>query len=400
MGITCLLLPLLWQYNTDWKYFESGHYTEFFGIALILLTVSILYYFQKQISKWTYLLSGILASSSILLKEPFIFSFIAVYLLVLYDSGWRIKKTLPFILGASLPLLLLAMYLLLNGALTSFISYIQFAFSYASPVDKGSLRDIMQLWCDHWIAVAPILSFLIIPFLLSLFNFRHSIQFNIFPFFLILLALSSAIFPYLGSQLYNHYFIPIQFVVSFCIIFGMHWVWVDLPEALTASKTEEKIWNLWSVWILWLLFVWNLCMPIKNGYEYFIKNTYSMATKPNTEKQFISKNIPQKSTLYVEHEAMGRYYLYHKGAYRHTKFPTPHIVYFGTEKANTQQEINRKRIVQEFVQNPPEFILGRKTPGTSMVYCGLSDYIANEYRLRDSIFATEGEWLYLRERKR
>lgn len=400
LGITCLLLPLLWQFNSDWKYFESGHYTEFFGVVLVMLSAVILHHYQRQHSKWVYFLSGIFAVSSVLLKEPFIFLFIVVFLLALFYSKWKLNKILPFAFGASFPVILLSIYLIWNGAFGSFVTYFQFAFSYASPKDQSPFSDTILLWYENWISAAPILAFLTIPFLLSLFDLKRLKHTDIFPLFLIILLISAAIFPYLGSQLYNHYFIPMQFVVSLCILWGIHWVWVDLPEGLHASKTAEKMWYYGIVWLLWLLFVWNLCMPIKNGYEYFIKNTYSIATKPNTEKRFISKNIPPKSTLYIEHEAMGRYYLYHNGPYRHTKFPTPHIVYFGTEKANTQQELNREMIRKEFGQNPPDFILGRKNPGTSMVYCGLADFIIEEYPIKDSIVATEGEWLYLRERKR
>lgn len=392
--IACILLPFIWQQIIDWKFFESGHYTEFYGIVLIMFSAALMRWNVSKIGLLRYFIMGVFMAYSVLIKEPFVFIFIAVSI-YFSITHFRNKPILnAYWAGVAMPIVLFIAYLSLHSIWSEYFSYLNFAMHYSAENKNHTAWQNFLDWRQYWLLAFPLITVVFLPFFLSFLDLSFQRKNQFFAFLLVAIFLASWVFPTLGGQLYMHYFLPSHIVLAVMLLQSIYWFLEILPQRLPIKNWEIGTRILLALWMLWMLKPYVL-----QGMVFFYTQTYKLHQTMQKEKTAVQQLIPAEESVFVEHEGMGRFYLYHPKTFPNHPFPCPYIAYFGTETPNEAQMGNRQMLKAAFDKNPPQWIIGRKTPGTSMVYAGLVETIENTYRLTDSLMSTEGEMLYIRRRK-
>lgn len=383
------LLLLSWEFIADWKYFESGHFTEFFGASLLVCSLAMVKSRAFLYHYFTFL-TGLIIGFSVLIKEPFLPVTFLIGLYGFIHSGKKNKIIL--ISGIITPILVFLSYLIWYNAFRDYLIYLQFALNYSSGETGFTIPEFKLLWLNQ---PSYIKLFIVIIFL-NILDYKRMGADTFISVLYWFLVLSSLVFLYIPNHIYGHYHIP--FFMLFCIlaINSVLWAIADLPASVLDLLGNGKIKAAFYIIIIFL-FALAVYKPVSKAFSKFSFQLYQLKFNPEHEKKAFKSKIQMNDKLFVEHEFYGRFYLYHEVFYP-VKFVTPYYGYFGVTNPNMREKANRSLLTGQLQSTPPDIILGRKKPGVAFWKCGLLEWTDANYSIYDSLITCEGDTLYIRRK--
>jgi len=397
-------LVFLFHWLKTWEVFYVGAYTEEWGIFLIIAALALV---VNQKKKLAYVVSGFLFGYALFIKEPFLFFIFPFWGYWFLQQKTYFKSILYWHLGAALPWgLFLAIYAL-KGQFSALWMYWKSAFAYAGG-DSGSwqkvserLSKLHELTSTRWFGSESV-QWIFITLCLYLTvrvvwgvyrKMKYHEYFSNLP--IVSLGLSSLVasllFLMLGPQFYFHYAIPLGFSVIFCFCVAL---W-DLGTLIRIPNNQTVGFVILSLFVA------------KN----YGSEIHSEPDRGNAgmEAHMIQQKIPAGSSVFVDHEDGGRWYVYGQFS-SWGKFPVPYYVYFYNLEDNHQPHLvaNRVKFREDFLHRPPEFILTKSWTDSAQVFrfTQLVDRVNDNYECIDSLYSlpsvdNQGEagQLYILKRK-
>lgn len=402
--LTSLVLLLHWLIT--WEVFYVGAYTEEWGIFLIIAALALI---VNQKNKLAYVVSGILFGYAIFIKEPFIFFILPFWGYWFLQQKTSFKSVLYWHLSTAIPWGLFIAIYALNGQFSALWMYWKSAFAYASG-DAGSwqkvndrLSVLHEMISTRWFGGESVQwMFTALCFYLTIRviwggyrKMKYQEYFSNLPVvsLSVSVVLASLLFLMLGPRFYFHYAIPFGFSVIFCFCVVL---W-DFGTLIRIPNNQMVGFAL-------------LCMFIANIYDSEIHT--EVVSEPNRgnagmEAHNIQKKVFKGSSVFVDHEDGGRWYVYGQLS-SWGKFPVPYYVYFYNPKDNHQPHLvaNRDKFRKDFLNSPPEFILTKSLNDSAQVFrfTQLVDRVNDNYECIDSLYSqpvTHGEvsQLFILQRK-
>ena len=401
-------LAILFHFLTTWEVFYVGAYTEEWGIFLIIAALALI---VNQEKKLAYVVSGFLFGYAIFIKEPFLFFILPFWGYWFLQKKTSYKPIIYWHLSAAIPWGSFMVIYAIKGQFQALWMYWKSAFLYAGGEAGiwqkviGRLSQLHELISTRWFSeesVAWVFNVLFLYLVLRVVwgayrRFKYQEYFSNLP--MVSLGLSSLVasllFLMLGPQFYFHYAIPLGFSVIFCLCLAL-WDFSTLIRVPTNQAIGFVILSLFMV---------------KN---YGSEIHSEVITQPNRgnagmEAYMIQKKVPQGSSVFVDHEDGGRWYVYGQLS-SWGKFPVPYYVYFYNPEDNHQPYLvaNRAKFREDFLTKLPKFILTKSLNDSAQVFrfTQLVNRVKEEYQCIDSIYdggsisgVVESPQLYILKRK-
>ncbi len=393
--ISNLFFSLVYYISLQWVFFQYGGFTEEIGMCFLISSLSLLFLSFDSSKKSSYILAligGVLLAVTMLIKEPFVLSYLVFLMLFIqYRINRKCKKNITFFhLGLVGILLIFLFYLLWNNAISDYINYLSFATNYAIKKQKSPvlIDEIKNLY----FSIYGQLKLLFWVFLIyGTFLFKQIIkQLNLnVTLFLSLMIISSIFFIKMGQVTYLHYYIP--FILS-CLIFFIYIfsIFVNVGFAFLGNK--------FKMIILSGLFIY----AMNQFYLKCNKKIKIEGTTIESELDVICVKKLKHSNCYIDEQGSGRFY-YYLNCYSGLKYPCPYYVYYLENNDSTADNSQVNRIQKEFHDDfnlhPPKYMITQKELSPAFYYGALNEKVGLHYRTIDSFTVNEIKF-YIRQRRK
>lgn len=378
-------LVFLFHWLKTWEVFYVGAYTEEWGIFLVIASLALILNPKNNL---LFIVSGIIFGYAVFIKEPFIFFVLPFWGYWFLHQKTYFKSILYWHLGAALPWgLFLAIYAL-KGQFSALWMYWKSAFAYAGG-DSGSwqkvnerLSKLHELTSTRWFGGESV-QWIFITLCLYLTvrvvwgvyrKMKYQEHFSNLPVVSLNWSalVASLMFLMLGPRFYFHYAIPFGFSVIFCFCLAL---W-DLGTLFRIPNNQTVGFVILSLFVA------------KN----YGSEIHSEPDRGNAgmEAHMIQQKIPAGSSVFVDHEDGGRWYVYGQLS-SWGKFPIPYYVYFYNPEDNHQPHLvaNRNKFREDFLHRPPEFILTKSMTDSAQVFrfTQLVKKVQVNYECIDSLYS-------------
>lgn len=380
----------------QWEYFFESGFTEqigayflYMGFVLALVLLNHSNRKGEKVLNAGFVLSGISIGAAFLIKEPFVFSYLAIILIFLISKNPLKWKWFAWMnAGMAIFPFLFLVYLLWNSIFIDYLKYVQFAFEYS---DKGmeqpfmsQLKNTLNIQLENLNSDEPYLlnvfEFSGILLLVNLISFKNTSNFQYRNFHIGLMAILLCQIPFFmisGDVVYNHYFIP--------LLMGL----AVIPTCLGVVyllRFEQQMKTTIGVLFAYLL--------VLVGYRCFKEQIQPFRGKSLTvdqETQILEEKGLANTHCYIDDQSAGRFY-YYLDANSDLPFPCPYYVYFLFPENEKGYEIirqNNERFQREFRKNPPQFILSKQKLSIAFDYNQFHQFVNANYQITDSLIINQ-----------
>lgn len=403
-------LVFLFHWLKTWEVFYVGAYTEEWGMFLIIAALAII---VKPRNKLAYVVSGILFGYAVFIKEPFIFFVLPFWGYWFLQQKISFRSILYWHSSISIPWGAFLTIYVFKGHFSAIWMYWKSAFAYAGG-DTVSwqkvcerLSKLHELTSTRWFGgesvqwiFTTLCLYLTIRVIWGVYRkMKYQEHFSNLPVVSLSWSalVASLLFLMLGPRFYFHYAIPFGFSVIFCFTV---FLW-DLGTLIRIPNNQTVGFVILSLFVA-------------NNYGSEIQIHREVVTQPDRgnagmEAHMIQQKIPAGSSVFVDHEDGGRWYVYgHLSSWG--KFPVPYYIYFYNPDDNHQPHLvaNRDKFREDFLQSPPEFILTKSLTDSAQVFrfTQLVNRVNVNYECIDSLYSLsslvnkgEAGQLYILKRK-
>ena len=404
--LTSLVLSFHWL--KTWEVFYVGAYTEEWGIFLVIASLALILNSKNNLF---YFASGITFGCAIFIKEPFLFFILPFWGYWLLQQKTSFKSILYWHFSVAIPWGSFMAIYVFKGHSSALWMYWKSAYAYAGGEIESwqkvseRLSKLHELTSTRWFggeSVQWIFTTLCLYLIIRvIWGGYRKMKYQEFFSNLPIVGLgwsalvASLLFFILGPRFYFHYAIPFGFSVIFCFC-------VALWDFCTIIRIPYN--QAFGFVILSLFVAKNFGSEIHS----------EVVTQPNRgnagiEAHMIQQKITAGSTVFVDHEDGGRWYVYGQLS-SWGKFPVPYYVYFYNPEDNYQPHLvaNRDKFREDFLNSPPTFILTKSLNDSAQVFrfTQLVNNVDENYQCIDSLYShpsvvnqVEAGQLYILKRK-
>ncbi len=347
----------------------DGLCTEIHGTLSILISMVFFMAFQNSPKSIYLIVSSISLGFSFWFKEPFIFVFIALFIINIRLIKIK-KEKIIYTLSAILPSIFFIVLLYFQNSLHGYIDSIKYNFTYLNIDEPISLKvKINDLYSN---LIHPILTAVLFFTYLAyktLLNKKTSGETLAQLIFLI----STGIIFGLSPHNFGHYYYP-----TFTLIF------------VVFSKIYALYFEAFNIKLTWPLIL--ICIYTLYRIDERQKPNLTFEIKPMVSDKFVKYlKGNQGKTLFVDYVVKGDYYI-KSGLIYPSFLPIALPIHFGENLSGIE---NRNRIWKELSKNPPDFLITTYTSSYFSWYLPDPKFYENNYYKIDSIQPENDNVLYL-----
>ena len=393
LNLTILFFLLV---SNQWAFFLVRGFTEEIGSLLFLAGFLPFLIIIEDDKTWRFrdsllLVSGFFIGISFLIKEPFIFNYFAILILMLLAKSRSKFKIIGYLhIGILITPLLFLIYLIRHKAICYYMQYLDFAFNYAnrsflSPFEKigYAVKQYVNILEHDEPSILYFQLIFILIFTIVISFKRNTLFSELLLVGIVTLIICQVPFFVLTSEvLYSHYFIPLL-LVSCCFPFFLNLIISKYFNKISIRRMQLYF-NIILICILFFVL-------IKNNYRNSTYNSFNCAD----EAVVLQNSVLLNSHCFIDDQSAGRFYFY-LNAHSNLPFPSPYYVYFlfgKNEKGNGLILKNNLRFQQEFNKNPPQFILSKEKLSVAFDYNRFYDYVNSTYSVIDSVKINSTQYL-------
>ncbi|MHC4194792.1 MAG: ArnT family glycosyltransferase [Planctomycetota bacterium] len=378
--LLAFLMSILFTLSFYMHVFQQGNLTEEYGAFFVLFGVFFAVLSQQSEAKKSVAfaaMSGIFFAMAFFTKEPFLFSAIPwfLYILVKKQQSWRQRLTRNgfFVIGAMVPLTLILIYLIANGALKDWIDVIVYNLHYSSGVDHRTtpfitrVRENMTYMQKYIFNTSMTAMFCFNAGIVSIFCFSFQKKYKYFPLIAVIAFIAEYFATIISPRKYGHYYM--QPIVSYILTGGCGVaLLLYLFENVKAWKPGVIIGLLLSFFVL-------------DSYtcKHYIKRLKKPSVQANIDpiSHYIRKNTSEDDRIWINSGHLSRYYL-NTGRLSPTKFSYPFPHFFKDSLYSTAEE--KIALLKRELQNkPPKFIVSEYSFMDFMTHNNITEWINNNY---------------------
>jgi len=378
-------LVFLFHWLKTWEVFYVGAYTEELGVFLVIASLALILNPKNNL---LFIVSGILFGFAVFIKEPFIFFVLPFWGYWFLQKKSSFRSILYWHLGAALPWGLFMAIYMFKSHFSALWMYWNSAFAYAGgdrliwQKVSERLSTLHELISTRWFGgesvqwiFTTLCLYLTVRLVWGVYRkMKYQEHFSNLPVVSLswCALVASLLFMMLGPRFYFHYAIPFGFSVIFCLCVAL---W-DLGTLFRIPNNQTVGFVILSLFVA------------KN----YGSETHSEPDRGNAgmEALMIQQKIPAGSSVFVDHEDGGRWYVYGQFS-SWGKFPVPYYVYFYNPENNHQPHLvaNRVKFREDFLHRPPEFILTKSLTDSAQVFrfTQLVKKVQLKYECIDSLYS-------------
>lgn len=378
-------LVFLFHWLKTWEVFYVGAYTEEWGIFLVIASLALI---PNPKNNLLFIVSGIIFGYAVFIKEPFIFFILPFWGYWFLQKKSSFRSILYWHSSIAIPWGSFMAIYALKGHFSALWVYWKSAFAYAGG-DRLSwqkmserLSKLHELTSTRWFGgesvqwiFITLCLYLTVRLVWGVYRkMKYHEHFSNLPVVSLSWSalVASLLFMMLGPRFYFHYAIPFGFSVIFCFCVAL---W-DLGTLFRIPNNQTVGFVILSLFVA------------KN----YGSEIHSEPDRGNAgmETHMIQQKIPAGSSVFVDHEDGGRWYVYGQLS-SWGKFPVPYYVYFYNPEDNLQPHLvaNRVKFREDFLHRPPEFILTKSLTDSAQVFrfTQLVKKVQVNYECIDSLYS-------------
>lgn len=338
--------------------FKCGNLTEEYGAIFLIAGICAAFASRRlnpRAGAVMAFVSGFVLSLATLTKEPFLLSALPWFVYVAWPHKGKYKlaflRTALFVIGALVPVVVLAVWLLANGALSGWAEATLSSFTYASRTSgTWSLLELSKTVRAPYMQMARAMVITKIAALLGLlclFSRSFVRKYQYMPWVIFATVLTSYIATSFGGRYYGHYYM--QLVPSY-VLFGMCGL-AFVQELIGRVKIRFDA-------IMLLILLWAALFFIDStNLKKFIQNLAEPAQRWEGSEltTLVLDNTKQTDTIWAASFPHTHLYL-DTGRLSPTKWLAVFGEYFATTPYSTKEQ-KYALLQSDLEQNPPRLII-------------------------------------------